>query len=118
MMQMMSASERGRGQRNFIGEAVHNRQRVKNCLFGMMRTDADTFAAIDTPLLDDFGLAAAHADRLGGTAFDTVDAAVTFVAGERYGVKKIRRIHADGLPSVGCKKGLIELLIKRSAPSY
>ena len=44
--------------------------------FGMMGADAYTFAAVNTKLACNDGLAVAYTDRLSRTSFDAVDAAI------------------------------------------
>jgi hypothetical protein len=45
--------------------------------FGMMRTNADTFAAVDAELAGDDSPSVPNPDRLCRASFNTIDAAVT-----------------------------------------
>ena len=63
----------------------------------MVRTDTDTLAAVDAAFGNDIRLFITHPDCFGRTALDAVDTTHTFVAIERYRVKKL--LHAKNLLS-------------------
>ena len=62
---------------DFVPEACQILHAVADCTLGVMGTNADTFAAINAALAQNARLTVPHADRLGGAALDTGDAAVT-----------------------------------------
>src|SRR5699024_5979866 len=68
-------------------KVFQNRNGVCNGLFGVVRANADAFAAVDAALFQNMRFAIAHANRLGGAALDAVDAAHAkfFVQHDRMG---------------------------------
>ena len=87
------AVKSGSGQGHGILKIFQHGQGIVIRLFGMVRADADAFAAVDAAFRDDLRFAAPHPDGLGGAALDAVGASHTFVPVQRDGMKE--SVHWD-----------------------
>ena len=73
----------------------------------MVRAHPDTFAAVDTAIRENLRLAAPHPDGLGGTALNTVNAALAQRRVKPHGV--IEFIHSSTPSDIYCHGDLCSL---------